>query len=75
MAIRICTVANQTFSSFISGQLIQAVILTALCIGGMYLFGFPEPVMIGIFVGVMALIPLFGSYIGAIVGTLIVLAQ
>ncbi len=70
-----CRDSNRVFSSFIIGQLIQAGILTVVCIGGMYLFGFPEPVMISIFVGAMSFIPLLGSVLGSVVGILIVLAR
>ena len=72
---KIMTVTNKTFSSFIIGQVLQAVILAVLCILFMLIFGFDQPVMVGIFVGVMSLIPMVGSIIGSVVGTLIVLTQ
>ncbi len=67
--------ANNCFRSYITSQAIQAVILTILCILGMLVFGFPEPVMIGIFMGATSLIPLLGSYIGGAACVLIVLAM
>lgn len=67
--------ANDCFRSYITSQAIQAVILTAMCILGMLIFGFPEPVMIGIFMGATSLIPLLGSYIGGAACVLIVLAM
>ena len=72
---KIMTVTNKTFGSFIIGQVLQAVILAVLCILFMLIFGFDQPVMVGIFVGVMSLIPMVGSIIGSAVGTLIVLTQ
>jgi len=72
---KVMTVSNRTFSAFIIGQVLQAVVLAVLCILFMLIFGFPQPVMVGIFVGVMSLIPMVGSIIGPVVGTLIVLTQ
>lgn len=65
--------ANQTFSSFIVGQFTEAVILGMLCTIGMLIFRFPYAPMIGTFVGVTALIPVVGAYLGAIVGAFIIL--
>lgn len=65
-------VVNDAFHSFIVGQCVEAVILGILCIAGMWLLGFPYPVMIGCLVGFTALIPLGGAYIGAVVGGLMI---
>lgn len=73
--LNVLRTANTCFHSFIVSQGLQAIILAVLCILGMLLFGFPEPMMIGIFMGVTALIPLVGSYIGPPVGFFIVLAM
>ena len=67
--------ANGCFRSYLISQGLQALIMTVLSITGLLAFGFPEPVMIGIFVGVTVLIPLIGSFIGPAVGFLIVLAM
>lgn len=66
--------ANKCFSAFIGGQCVQAIILGILCVLLMSIFGFPEPVMIGVFVGATSVIPLLGSYLGSAVGILIVTA-
>lgn len=71
----ICGVANETFSNFIVGQCVEAVILGILCIIGMSIFRFPYAVMIGTLVGATALIPIIGAYVGAIVGAFMVLTQ
>lgn len=65
-------VANSTFKSFIVGQCTEAVILGALCAGGMLIFGFPYAGMTGAVVGVTALIPVAGAYIGAGVGAFMI---
>ena len=64
--------ANESFTSFITGQCTEAVILGALCILGMLIFGFPHATSIGIFIGVTSLIPILGAYLGAAVGVLLI---
>lgn len=63
---------HETFSSFITGQCMEAVIIGALCAGGMMLLRMPYAVMTGAVVGVTALIPVVGAYIGAVVGAFMV---
>ena len=51
----------------------EAVILGTLCTIGMLIFRFPYAPMIGAFIGVTALIPIVGAYIGAAVGAFMIL--
>lgn len=64
---------NESFHSFIVGQVTEAVILGVLCIIGMMIFRFPYAVMVGVFIGFTALIPIAGAYIGAGVGAVLML--
>lgn len=66
-------VANQAFSRFIIGQCIEAVILGTLCAIGMGIFGMPYAVSIGACVGLTALIPVFGAWLGGAIGFLMIL--
>lgn len=66
-------VVDESFHSFIVGQCIEAVVLGGLCVLGMLLLGFPYAVMIGVFIGFTALIPIAGAYIGAGVGAVMIL--
>ncbi len=66
-------VFDESFHSFIVGQCIEAVVLGGLCVVGMLLLGFPYAVMIGVFIGFTALIPIAGAYIGAAVGAIMIL--
>lgn len=66
-------VIDDSFHSFIVGQCIEAVVLGGLCILGMLLLKFPYAVMIGVFIGFTALIPVAGAYIGAGVGAVMIL--
>ncbi len=69
----IAAVADNTFSSFIIGQCTEAVILGSLCTIGMWILRFPYAPMTGAFIGVTALIPVAGAYIGAGVGAFMIL--
>ncbi len=64
---------DESFHNFIVGQVTEAIILGVLCIIGMWIFQFPYAVMIGVFIGFTALIPIAGAYIGASVGAIMML--
>lgn len=59
---------DQTLSNFIVGQCTEAVILGTLCALGMMILRLPYAMMTGVIVGVTALIPVVGAYVGAVVG-------
>lgn len=69
----VAEVLDESFHSFIVGQCIEAVVLGGLCVIGMLLLQFPYAVMIGVFIGFTALIPIAGAYIGAGVGAIMIL--
>ncbi len=70
---RICTMAAETFSNFISGQLMDSFILGLLCCIGMNIFRFPYANIIGVVVGVTSLVPLVGSFVGIVIGAMLTL--
>lgn len=63
---------EKTFSSFFLGQFKEAIILGVLCTIGMLIFHFPYATTIGSVVGLTALIPMIGAYLGAGVGFLLI---
>lgn len=65
-------IIHQSFSSFIGGQCIEAVILGSLCAVGMSLLRLPYAIMIGILVGAINIIPVVGAYVGGAVGVFMV---
>lgn len=71
---RALSLLNQCFHKYIVGQCIEALILGSLCALGMLLFQFPYALMIGALVGITALIPVAGAYIGAGVGAFMILS-
>jgi len=71
--LHVTTTCHGIFCAFITGQCIEAVILGSLCALGMLIFRFPYAAMIGVLVGVTALIPVVGAFIGAGVGAFLIL--
>ena len=65
--------ADDTFSHFIVGQCTEAVILGSLCALGMLLLRLPYAAMTGVIVGLTALIPVVGAYLGAALGAFMIL--
>ena len=68
-ADRVSDVINLTaeiFASFVSGQLIEACILGGLCALGMLFIQADYAALVGVIIGVSALIPVAGAYIGAL---------
>ena len=66
--------ANACFHNFIVGQVTEGVIIGVLCALGMTILRLPYPAMIGTVIGVTALIPVLGCYLGAIIGALMCLS-
>lgn len=64
--------SHRVFSGFITGKLIDSLIIGILCFIIMSLMGLPYTVLISVIVGVTNIIPYFGPFIGAIPGFLII---
>lgn len=71
----ILRVANESFSHFITGEVIEAAILGVLVTVGMLIFQFPYATMVGALTGVTALIPIFGAYLSGAVGFMLIFVQ
>ena len=67
------SITNQSFSKFVVGQLLEAVIIGILCFIGMLIFRMPYAGVISVLVGFTALIPVFGAFIGTAVGAFLIL--
>ena len=66
---------HKNFSSFISSQCLEAVILGTLFVIAMTIFGFPYAVLIGTLIAVTALVPIVGAFIGCAVGAFLILVE
>ncbi len=71
--IYVLDVVHNSFSNFFVGQATEAVILGTLCTIGMWIIKIPYAGPIGALVGLTALIPVFGGYIGAALGAFMIL--
>ena len=66
------SVLSDCFHSYIVCQVTEACILGGLCAAGMLLFRLPYALMIGCLIGVTALIPIAGAYIGGGIGAIMI---
>lgn len=64
---------HRTFSGFISGKIIDSVIIGILCYIGTSIIGTPYGLLVSVVVGVTNVIPFFGPYLGAIPSAFIIL--
>lgn len=69
----IAKLSNQTFTNFISGQMIEAVIIGVLCFIGMLIFKMPYAGVVSVIVGATALVPVFGAWLGGGFGAFLIL--
>lgn len=65
--------ANKIFAGFISGKLIDSLIMGVLCYLCMLIFRFDYAMLISVVVGITNIIPFFGPFIGAVPSILILL--
>lgn len=73
--VRFGEIVFDNFYNFFTGQFIESLVLGLMCFIGMLIFGFPFAPAISIIVGLGALIPILGAYIGATTGALLILLQ
>lgn len=72
--VKVATLSNSTFTKFVTGQFTEAIIMGFLCWIGMLIFGMPHAAVISVVIGATALIPIFGAFAGAAIGTLLILS-
>lgn len=68
----VCRTTNETFQNFFVGQFVEAIILGSLCFIGMSILKLPYAGMSGTLVGVTALIPIVGAFLGAGISAFII---
>ena len=71
--LEVCNLTSSSFNSFLSGQCLEAVILGLMFFISMSLLHMPYALVIAVLIGVTALIPIFGAFIGCIVGAFLIL--
>lgn len=70
--INIAKLTNITFTKFVSGQCLEAVILGAIFFIVLSIFRFPYVLLISVLVTITALIPIFGALIAMIMGAILI---
>jgi len=70
--LEVCSLTYSTFSSFLTGQCVEAVILGSMFVVAMSIFRLPYALLVGILIAFTALIPVFGAFIGCGVGALLI---
>ena len=73
--IRILRLTNSTFSNFISGQCLEALILGCLFAVCMSIFKMPYIPLVSVLIAVTALIPLVGAFVGCFLGAFFILVN
>lgn len=64
---------NKVFTGFLSGKILDSMIIGAICFLFMALFGLPYAPLISVIITVFNMIPMFGPFIGAIPSILLIL--
>src|SRR5699024_2719786 len=64
--------ANEIFSSFVGGSIIEAFILGTLVYIGMMILQFPYSLSVSVITGFLALIPVYGAILGGGVGFILI---
>lgn len=70
--VEIGTLANKTFSKFISGQCLEAIILGGLMFIAFTISGFPYALMLAVLTAITSLIPIFGALIAMVIGAILI---
>ena len=73
--VRIMRLTNSTFSNFISGQCLEAVILGCLFAVAMLILKLPYIPLVSVIIAVTALIPVVGAFVGCFLGAFFILVN
>ena len=74
-SVRVLRLTNATFSNFISGQCLEAVILGCLFAVFMLIFRMPYIPLVSVLIAVTALVPIVGAFVGCILGAFFILVN
>ncbi len=65
--------ADRTFLGFLSGKIIDSIIIGIICYIGCAIMNMPYQVLVAVIIGFTNIIPFFGPFIGAVPSTIIIL--
>lgn len=64
---------HSTFSGFISGKIVDSIIIGIICFACTSIIGTPYAILVSVIIGVTNIIPFFGPWLGAIPSALLIL--
>lgn len=73
--LQVAALSYKTFSNFVTGQCLEAVILGTMFFVSMSILRFPYALLVGVLIAFTALIPIFGAFIGCVLGTFLILVS
>lgn len=71
--LELLSLTSSTFTRFVSGQMTEALILGTLCFLGMSILRLPYALVVSVVICFTSLVPIFGAWIGAIVGAFLII--
>lgn len=69
---KVLTLTNKTFTSFLTGQCVEALAFGSLITVSMTIFQLPYAPLIGVMLAFLTLIPVFGAFVGCATGMLLI---
>lgn len=73
--LQVAALSYKTFSNFVTGQCLEAVILGTMFFVSMSILRLPYALLVGVLIAFTALIPIFGAFIGCVLGTFLILVS
>lgn len=71
--LEVCSLTAKSFSSFLTGQCVEALILGTMFFIVMSVLNMPYALLVAVLIAFTALIPIFGAFIGCVVGAFLIL--
>ena len=71
--LEVCTLTAKSFSSFLTGQCVEALILGIMFFIVMTVINMPYTLLVAVLIAFTALIPIFGAFIGCVIGAFLIL--
>lgn len=73
LILHLTSKANEIFSGFIIGKIIDSAIIGVICFCGLTILDMPYILLVSVIVGVTNVIPFFGPFIGAIPSAILII--
>ncbi|HJB82903.1 MAG TPA: AI-2E family transporter [Candidatus Mediterraneibacter intestinavium] len=72
-SLEVSSLTFKSFSNFLTGQCLEALILGVMFFVAMNIFNMPYAMLVGVLIAFTALIPIFGAFIGCVIGAFLIL--